>query len=41
MIEADAADEEIKEDEGMNFREPLQLRWGREALGIVTQHLSE
>lgn len=36
-----AAEEEVKEDEGCHFREPLQLRWAREALGIVTQHLSE
>lgn len=39
MIMAD--EEERKGDEEGCFRDPLSLRWSKEALNIVTQHLTE
>ena len=37
------SDEELKEEEreGLSLHEPMPQRWAKEALNLVTQHLSE
>ena len=37
MIKAESEEE----SKGESLREPLQITWTKEALGIITQHLTE
>jgi hypothetical protein len=41
MCKADELEEQKLEEEGGCSVEPLQTKWAREALLIVTQHLTE
>jgi len=37
----DEEEERKSEDEGSCLRDPISIRWAKDALNIVTQHLGE